>query len=342
MNQKRKETTIEERKIILNAYNQSKTIREICSLVNRPRTTITGIIKRFKDEPECKYLPRSGRPPALSVREKREIIKIVKKEPKTPSTEIAAAIKESTGTVVHPRTVRRALNSSGYNARVCRKKPQISKVNQTKRLSFAKEHLSKGIDFWEKVIFSDESKFCIYKSDGRVLTWRKQGDALAEKHIQATVKHGGAGVMVWGCMSAAGVGELVFIDEIMDKGLYLNILKENLKKSAQKLGIESDYYFQHDNDPKHTAEIVRLWVLYNTPHTLKTPPQSPDLNPIEHLWDHLDRRVREHHITSKNMLKQTLLEEWQKISPDVTKKLTHSMQKRLQAVIKNNGKHTSY
>lgn len=342
MSQKRKETTIDERKIILNAYNQNKSIREICSLVNRPRTTITGIINRFKDDPECVYQPRSGRPSALSVREKRQIINMIKKEPKTPSSEIAAMVKESTGTVVHPRTVRRALNSAGYNARVCRRKPQISKVNQEKRLSFAKEHISKDTQFWEKVIFSDESKFCVYKSDGRVLTWRQKGDALQEKHIQTTVKHGGAGVMVWGCMSAAGVGELVFIDEIMDKTLYLKILKENLQKSAQKLGIESEYYFQHDNDPKHTAEIVRLWVLYNTPHTLKTPPQSPDLNPIEHLWDHLDRRIREHHITSKSMLKNVLLEEWLKIGPDTTTKLVHSMQKRLQDVIKNYGKHTSY
>lgn len=342
MSEKRKETTIEERKIILSAYKQNKTIREICTLVNRPRTTIAGIIKRFKDDPTCEYQTRSGRPPALSVREKREIVKIIKKEPKTSSSEIAAMLKENTGTGVHPRTVRRVLNSAGYNARVCRKKPQISKVNQMKRLSFAKEHINKGIDFWDKVIFSDESKFSIYKSDGRVLTWRKKGEALQEKHIQSTVKHGGAGVMVWGCMSAAGVGELVFIDEVMDKNIYLNILKDNLHKSAQKLGIESDYFFQQDNDPKHTAEIGRLWILYNTPHTLKTPPQSPDINPIEHLWDHLDRRIREHHITSKNMLKEKLMEEWEKIDPEVTKKLVHSMQKRLQEIIKNNGKHTSY
>ena len=164
-------------------------------------------------------------------------------------------LKENTGTGVHPRTVCRVLNSAGYNARVCRKKPQISKVNQMKRHSFAKEHINKGIDFWNKVIFSDESKFSIYKSDRRVLTWKKKGEALQEKHIQSTVKHGGAGVMVWGCMSAAGVGELVFIDEVMDKNIYLNILKDNLHKSAQKLGIESDYFFQQDNDPKHMAEI---------------------------------------------------------------------------------------
>ena len=85
--------------------------------------------------------------------------------------------------------------------------------------------------------------------------------------------------MVWGCMSAAGTGNLVFIDTVMDQNVYLNILKENLKQSALKLGMPSV-----DNDPKHTAYKVKEWLLYNVPKQLKTPPQSPDMNPIKNLW----------------------------------------------------------
>ena len=88
---------------------------------------------------------------------------------------------------------------------------------------------------------------------------------------------------MWGCMSANGVGNLIFIDGIMDKNVYLNILKTNINESAQKMGLENDFYFQEDNDPKHTAWVVRMWLLYNAPKMLVTPPQSPDINPIEHL-----------------------------------------------------------
>ncbi|KAH8288665.1 hypothetical protein KR054_007468, partial [Drosophila jambulina] len=72
--------------------------------------------------------------------------------------------------------------------------------------------------------------------------------------VKATVKHGGGSVLVWGCMSARGVGNLIFIDGIMNAEMYLNILKENLHSSATKMGLERDnFIFQQDNDPKHTA-----------------------------------------------------------------------------------------
>ena len=68
-----------------------------------------------------------------------------------------------------------------------------------------------------------------------------------------TVKHGDCSVLVWGCMASGGVGNLVFIDGIMDKNVYLNILKENLKSSAEKLNLAEDYWFQQHNAPKHTV-----------------------------------------------------------------------------------------
>ena len=129
------------------------------------------------------------------------------------------------------------------------------------------------------------------------MVWRKKGTALDKKHLVATVKHSGGGAMIWRCMASSGVGQLEFIESTMDKYAYLNILKANLKRSAEKLGLENDYYFQQDNDPKHTADIVKLWILYNVPKQLRTPPQSPDLNPIEHLWDALERRIRHRKIT---------------------------------------------
>lgn len=76
--------------------------------------------------------------------------------------------------------------------------------------------------------------------------------------MMGTVKHGGGSVLVWGCMAASGVGKLVFIDGIMDRFVYLNILKNNLHASAAKLGIGMSFAFQQDNDPKHIALIIKV------------------------------------------------------------------------------------
>ncbi|GFU80545.1 transposable element Tcb1 transposase [Trichonephila clavipes] len=79
-------------------------------------------------------------------------------------------------------------------------------------------------------------------------------------------------------MASNDVGKLEYIESIMNKYDYLDVLKNNLKKSATKLDLGSSFRFQHDNDPKHTAEIGKLCGSSNQLHT---PPKSPDLNPIE-------------------------------------------------------------
>ncbi|GFX40440.1 transposable element Tcb1 transposase [Trichonephila clavipes] len=162
-------------------------------------------------------------------------------------------------------------------------KPFISLQNQKERLEFAKTHKMKTDNFWKKVIFSDESKFNIFRSDGRRTVWIKPNTALDPKNLHPTVKHGGVSVMVWGHMASNGVGNLVFIDGIMNHKLYKDILNNNLKESAKKLGLDGNFIFQQDNYPKHTARNVKMWRLFHCKQQLHTQPQSPDINVIENL-----------------------------------------------------------
>lgn len=172
--------------------------------------------------------------------------------------------------------------------------------------------------------------------------WRKKNEELAEQNIQCTVKHGGGSVMVWGCFSASGVGELDFIDTTMNAQYYVKLLEKNLAPSVSKLNLPGHWIFQQDNDPKHTSRLAKEWLQQNTPNMLDHPPQSPDLNPIENLWDHLDRQIRKRKITSKETLKEALLDEWVKIPPEYTRKLAESMPNRLKCVKKAKGGPTKY
>lgn len=339
---KGKELSCSEKKIILYLHDKGKSIKYICEMFDRCRQTIENVIKRAKERGNIQNIPRKGRPKLLTIRNERQILKENRENPHLSAPKINEKLKGTLRKSVCDETVRRVVRANNINGRVARKKPFISEVNRQKRLAFAELHKSKPFDFWKTVIFSDESKYKIFGSDGRRMVWRKPNEALNIKNIKPTVKHGGGSVMVWGCMSALGVGKLVFIEGIMDRHVYLTILKENLNASVEKMGLSRNgYYFQHDNDPKHTAWDVKMWLLYNTKH-LPTPPQSPDMNPIENLWAYLKEKVREHHISSKAKLKKVLEEEWYKIPPEKYRNLVESMPRRLESVLANKGYPTKY
>lgn len=82
------------------------------------------------------------------------------------------------GRNISAETVRRVLHNARFHGRTPRRKPLISYTNRKKRLSFAKNHISKPESFWNTVLFSDESKFNLYGSDGRYKVWREAGKEL--------------------------------------------------------------------------------------------------------------------------------------------------------------------
>lgn len=164
-------------------------------------------------------------------------------------------MKNETGKSVTSSCIQKLLTKEGYHAFKAKKKPFINKKNKLKKLKFAHEHVKKSPEFWERVLWSDESKYNVFGSDGKKNVWRKPLESLKEKNINLTVKGGGGSVLVWGCMSSSGVGNMEFIDDIMDRYIYLGILQRNVKDSAKKLGLRRNFMFQEDNDPKHASKL---------------------------------------------------------------------------------------
>ena len=151
--------------------------------------------------------------------------------------------------------------------------------------------------------------------------------------------------MVWGCMIAQGVGYMCRIDGGMDAKLYCSILEDHLNQTVERYGMDKETtIFQHDNDPKHTARRTQEWLAGYGIEVLDWPAQSPDLNPIEHLWDHLKRRLNDYDEvpTSVHALWQRVEEEWEKIGMTECLKLVESMPRRVAAVLSAKGGSTKY
>lgn len=193
---------------------------------------------------------------------------------------------------------------------------------------------------WAKVLWSDESKFQVFGSSRRVYVRRQKNEKMLPACLVPTVKHGGGSVMVWGCFSRAGVGDLIKIEGIMRKEQYLKILEDNAVPSGLRL-IGKKFVLQQDNDPKHTSKVCKGFVQQKEREgvlkNMEWPPQSPDLNPIELLWEELDRKVRQQCPTSKPALWKILQDSWKSIDDATISKLIDRMPRLCKAVVKANG-----
>ncbi len=189
-----------------------------------------------------------------------------------------------------------------------------------------------------KVLFSEESKFCISFGYQGPRVWRKSGEAQNPCCLKSSVKFPQS-VMIWAAMSSAGVGPLCFLKSTV---IYQEILEHFMLPSADKLYGDADFIFQQDLAPAHTAKGTKSWFNDHGVTVLDWPANSPDLNPIENLWGIVKRKMRDTRPNNANELKATVKETWASIPPQQCHKLITSKPRRIEAVIKAKGAPTKY
>lgn len=185
----------------------------------------------------------------------------------------------------------------------------------------------------------------MFGTPGATYVRRRVGEEYNPECVVPTVKHGGGSIMIWGCMAADGVGEMVLCEGRMNSEKYTAVLETALAPSITKIYGDTNsegVKFQQDNATCHKSAHSMAWMNKNGVDLLDWPPQSPDLNPIEHIWSILKKKIRRYSITNKTTLLTALKNEWAKITPDQCLKLIETMSKRVAAVIKSKGGPTKY
>lgn len=269
------------------------------------------------------------------------MLRIVKNNPQTTTRDLQRDLAAD-GVTVHRATIQRNLHEERLYGRVMRKKPFLRSRHKLSRLNYAKAHLDKPVSFWNKILWTDETKIELFGHNKRQYTWRKKNTEFQEKHLLPTVKFGGGSIMLWGCVASTGTGNLVKVDGRMDSTQYQQILEDNVLESVTKLKLRRGWMFQQDNDPKHCSKSTRAYMQRNKYNVLEWPSQSPDLNIIENLWDELKQAVHARRPSNLKELEMFCKEEWAKMPSSKIHTLIGGYRKRLEAVIFAKGGSTKY
>ncbi len=149
----------------------------------------------------------------------------------------------------------------------------MNMVQKRRCVLWAKAHLKWTVSKWKSVQWS-EFDILVGNHGHRVLRSRKEG------HLPACYEHSvqkPASLMVWGCISAYGLGSLHVLEGTINAERYIKILEQHLLSSRRRV-------FEQDNSKPHTADITTAWLRSRRVPLLNWPACSTDLSPIENIW----------------------------------------------------------
>ncbi|UYV66849.1 K02A2.6-like [Cordylochernes scorpioides] len=237
-----------------------------------------------------------------SARVDRRILRQAVAAPKATCTAILQHVQDTLDHSISTRTISRRLVANGlHSCRPLRRLP-LTPPNRRQRLEWCRAR-STWMTEWHRVVFSDESRFCLSSDSRRVRVWRRRGERSNPAAIveRPTVRK--RGIMVWGAIAYDSRSPLLRIQGTMTAQRYVD-------------------------------GVLRPVTLPYLQGMLPWPPYSPDLSPIEHVWDIIGRRL--HALPqprSEDELWQMVEREWRAIPQDAIRTLIDSLPRRVAACI---------
>lgn len=254
-------------------------------------------------------------------------------------------IPEILGWECGEKAIRAAFKKEGFVRRIARRKPPLTERHKRDRLQWAWEHIFWTDDEWDSVLWSDESwvmpgRHTKLRITRRIGEEEYYTDCVAERHQRRI------GWMFWGSISGKyGRHKGLFWEkdwESINGGSYSGIIIPIVQEILLQY---PDLYFQQDNARGHTSSFTRAVFEAAGIKPIYWPALSPDLNPIETLWDimkdYIEKKYPEVHRSYKR-LRTTVQEAWESITHATVKELIQTMGDRCIAVILAEGGHTKY
>ena len=206
-----------ERARALGVLQGGQTVAEVAIRFNVSRSTIKHLRHRFRNTGDVKDRPRSGRPRVTTVRQDRYIETRAARARFITANQIENDVRNAArpaARLISHQTKRNRLHAAGLRARKPAKRPKMTAAHRAARLRWAREHVRWNRQQWANVMFSDESRFCLRKVDGRLRVWRRPGERFADVCVQEVTAFGGGSGMIWAGITATQGTPAVIIQGI--------------------------------------------------------------------------------------------------------------------------------
>lgn len=315
--------------------------RAIAARVGREASTVVRVWRQWQEEGTTSRRPGSGARRQTTAREDRLLVRMALADRTATSRVLAQQWGAVTRHPLSASAIRHRLLQEGLAARHPLLRLPLTPAHRRRRLEWCQERRNWDQE-WNHIVFSDESRFNLMSHDGRVFIRRRQG----ERHQAACIvlRHTAPqrGVMVWGAISYDARSRLLHIRGTLTGQRYrTEIVEAEVVPFLRRLPGAT---FQQDNARPHVAQNVLESLATHAIPVLPWPARSPDLSPIEHVWDMIGRRLTRlpQPPATEDDLWRGIQAAWADIPQATIQTLIRSMPRRIEAVLRARGGYTRY
>jgi transposase len=321
-------------KIACRVVDSHKSIKGTARKYRIERNTVKSIVAKYKESNSVRDRPRRGRPPLLSSKDRRAVLKRAERGKTAPA--ISRAMTEKLKKPISESTIQRTIATSDMKYLVIEEEDELTSQQKAKRVQFAQNKLQFD---WDYCLFTDEKDFQLGGGEHKAYQH-------PDRRIKRKVKPHPKKLHVWGGIGYYYKTKLHIFEGTLDAKRYQEIVRKNLPPEVSSdcpEGKEDDWIFVQDNDPKHKAKLTLKKLKELAPYYMTDfPAMSPEFNVIEDIWSQIDQKLKRYNINTIDKLKRHLKKAWDEVDFETVRKSVDSIPTRLKKCIEAKGDRFGY